>query len=126
MTVIFSGTIDSGKMTINARFPARCGHGEKCRYDTLSPRAVEPPNIKLRRMTLPTEALASPVAAAALPGSGLALTPPVTYGPVAVSSLGGIPLIGITGPIHHFSGRKLRAMILKALTDAGLTIDIPE
>lgn len=77
-------------------------------------------------MTLP-EALASPVAASAAPqDAGLILTPPVIYGPVAVSSLGGIPLIGINGPIHHFSGGRLRAMILKALDEAGLTVDIPE
>ncbi len=77
-------------------------------------------------MTLPTEALASPVAADASQGIGPALTPPVIFGPVAVSSLGGIPLVGINGPIHHFSGGKLRAMIMKALTDAGLTVELPE
>lgn len=98
----------------------------KGQCDTLRPLAATALNIKLRRMTLSTEALASPVAAAAQTEAGLALTPPVTHGPVAVSSLGGIPLIGINGPIHHVSGRKLRAMIMKALTDAGLTIDLPE
>lgn len=125
MTVIISETIDSRKLTIREVSLAWCEVARKRGCDTLSPLAAEALNIKLRRMTVPTEALASPVAAVA-PPEGLALTPPVTYGPVAVSSLGGIPLIGITGPIHHFSGRKLRAMIMKALTDAGLTVDLPE
>lgn len=77
-------------------------------------------------MTPPPEALASPVTTAVPSGAGLAFTPPVICGPIAVSSLGGIPLVGINGPIHHFSGGKLRAMIMKAFSDAGLTIDLPE
>ncbi len=54
------------------------------------------------------------------------LTAPVVVGPVAVSSLGGIPLIALTGPIRHFSGDRLRLLIFQALTEAGLTIDIPD
>ncbi|MBU8840224.1 MULTISPECIES: hypothetical protein [Mycobacteriaceae] len=77
-------------------------------------------------MTLPPEASASPAAAAAPADGGATLTPPVIVGPIAVSSFGGIPMIGINGPIHHFSGGRLRALIMKALAEAGLTIEIPE
>jgi len=76
-------------------------------------------------MTLHPEASAS-LAAAASSEPGASFTPPVKVGPVAVTSLSGIPLIGINGPIHHFSGGRLRALLMKALDEAGLTVEIPE
>ncbi|WP_396909983.1 hypothetical protein [Mycolicibacterium sp.] len=54
------------------------------------------------------------------------LSSPVAVGPVAVSSLGGIPFIGIRGPIHQYSGKRMAAMVIRALTEAGLTIEIPD
>lgn len=50
----------------------------------------------------------------------------MAVGPVAVSSLGGIPFIGIRGPIHQYSGKRMAAMVMRALTEAGLTIEIPD
>ncbi|MDD4865596.1 MAG: hypothetical protein PHQ28_00205 [Mycobacterium sp.] len=57
---------------------------------------------------------------------GPSLTPPVISGPIAASSLGGIPFIAINGPIHHFSGQRLAALVRGALEQAGCTIDVPE
>jgi hypothetical protein len=50
----------------------------------------------------------------------------VTVGPIAASSLGGVPFIAITGPVHHYSGKRLTQFILNALGEVGVTIDVPE
>jgi hypothetical protein len=57
---------------------------------------------------------------------GPLLTPPVIAGPIAASSLGGVPFIAINGPVHHFSGKRLTELILGALGQVGVTIEIPE
>lgn len=58
--------------------------------------------------------------------AGPAVTPPVVMGPVSVGAIGGIPVLGITGPIRQYSGRRLSAMIMAAMKTAGLTIDVPD
>lgn len=58
--------------------------------------------------------------------AGPVLSPPVTVGPVAASSLGGIPFIAINSPVHHYSGKRLTQFILNALDEVGVTIDVPE
>lgn len=57
---------------------------------------------------------------------GPTLAAPVTYGPITASSLGGIPFIAITSPVHHHSGRRLAEFVRGALDQLGLTIDVPE
>ncbi|OBK38591.1 hypothetical protein A5658_03460 [Mycobacterium sp. 1245111.1] len=59
-------------------------------------------------------------------GPGPTLSPPVVSGPIAASSLGGIPFIAINGPVHHFSGKRLAQLVVTALDQVGVTIDIPE
>lgn len=51
------------------------------------------------------------------------LTAPITVGPITVATYGGVPMIAINGPFHHFSGKRLSAMIMKCFEQAGLTID---
>ncbi len=75
---------------------------------------------------VPPEAVSAAPARGAVAAGDAALTAPVVVGPVAVTSLGGIPVIALNGPIHHFSGNRLKKMIFQALTEAGLTIDIPD
>lgn len=53
-------------------------------------------------------------------------SPPAQVGPVAASSFGGIPLVAINGPIHQYSGKRLAAIVMAALTEVGATIDLPE
>jgi hypothetical protein len=76
-------------------------------------------------MTMPPE-IASPAVAGDPSAGAQALNRPVVVGPIAVSSMDGIPLIAIVGPIHHYSGKRLRALLMQALSEAGLTIEIPE
>ena len=57
---------------------------------------------------------------------GPILSPPVTVGPIAASSLGGIPFIAINGPVHHYSGKRLTQFVLNALGEVGVTIEVPE
>ncbi|RAV04393.1 hypothetical protein DQP56_00820 [Mycolicibacter senuensis] len=54
------------------------------------------------------------------------LAPPVSAGPITASCLGGVPFIGIQGPVDHFSGKRLAQCVRTALTELGLTIDPPE
>lgn len=57
---------------------------------------------------------------------GPVLTPPVTAGPITAASLGGIPIVHVTGQISHFSGSRLVQFVMSALTEAGLTTDPPQ
>jgi hypothetical protein len=88
--------------------------------------------IKLRRMTAPGPEVASaqtlppPPAQDAPADSGPVLAPPVTCGPIAASSLGGIPFISVNSPVHHHSGKRLAQFVLGALRELDLTIDVPE
>ncbi len=54
------------------------------------------------------------------------LSAPVQVGPIAASSYGGIAFIAIKGSIHQFSGKRLATMVMSALNEAGVTIEIPE
>jgi len=67
-----------------------------------------------------------PPAAPESSGPGPTLSPPVISGPIAASSLGGIPFIAINGPVHHFSGKRLAQLVFGALEQVGVTIDVPE
>lgn len=88
--------------------------------------------IKLRRMNAPPPDASRQVMPS--PGDtgetaltpGPILSPPVTVGPIAASSLGGVPFIAINGPVHHYSGKRLTQFILNALGEVGVTIDVPE
>ncbi|AOS95053.1 hypothetical protein AN480_28965 (plasmid) [Mycobacterium intracellulare subsp. chimaera] len=57
---------------------------------------------------------------------GPVLTPPVTAGPITVASLGGVPIVHVTGQVSHFSGSRLVQFVMSALTEAGLTTDPPQ
>lgn len=71
---------------------------------------------------------APPATAASGDGSaqGLLPAPPVICGPIAASSLGGIPFIAINSPLHLYSGKRVTEWVLEALDRVDVTIKVPE
>lgn len=54
------------------------------------------------------------------------VTPPASYGPIRASSVNGVPFIAVKGPVNHYSGKRLSEAVMAALTQAQLTIPLPD